>query len=173
MINAKLKNVLTSKVVNSNVKKCLYKTVIRPILSYAFSCWWTTSAHQIERIRVFERRILRNLHPTRGRKRLGHYEFISNQKLYDETQAGRFDRAAYFFALKFLRQASTTDNELLKEIQRRASLPNDEFYKSPLDLLRGANNNIHFDAMDRSTLFNRTNNGTLVYSLAQDSWRPP
>lgn len=47
----------TSKL-DPKIKVLCYK-LIRPILSYGFPTWAGISAHQIERIRIFERKFLR------------------------------------------------------------------------------------------------------------------
>lgn len=54
---AKLKNIFSSKYINANVKVLAYKTLIRPIITYAANCYFQTSSYQIERLRRKERQI--------------------------------------------------------------------------------------------------------------------
>ena len=43
----------------SNIKINIYKEIIRSILGYAFPCWFNVSSAQMERLRIFQRYILR------------------------------------------------------------------------------------------------------------------
>ena len=56
-MNAKL---FRSKLLSRNVKLRLYKTLIRPVLSYGCEVW-KLKANQLQQIEVFERKILRKI----------------------------------------------------------------------------------------------------------------
>ena len=77
-----------SKDLKSNLKIKIYKQIIRPILGYAFPCWFNVSSAQMERLLVFERyilRILRNRQTFNSNltfiKRISNKKDIANVKL--------------------------------------------------------------------------------------------
>lgn len=53
-------NLFKNKILDSNVKSLLYKSLIRSILSYGFAAWNGVNSFNMEKIRKFERKILRH-----------------------------------------------------------------------------------------------------------------
>lgn len=78
----------TSKL-DSKVKLLCYKQLIRPILSFGFPTWAAISSHQMERIRVFERKCLRAC--INYGKSPDTHKTISNLELYDTSKITRID----------------------------------------------------------------------------------
>lgn len=108
----------TTNGLGTKIKILCYKQLIRPIITYAFPSWCIMSAHQMERVRILERRCLRiclrsstNLRPKLNRK------YTSNKRLYDEAKLYKIERIDIYMlhqALKFFDQATRHPN--LKEI---------------------------------------------------------
>lgn len=71
------------------IKLLCYKQLVRPVLTYGFPAWCHISSHQMERLRVFERKCLRLA--TSLRRPIGSYRHISNKTLYDTANIDRID----------------------------------------------------------------------------------
>ena len=95
------------------VKLFCYKQLIRPLLVFGFIFWSDTSPHQMERIRLKERRILR--HCTNIYKNEDRSKYISNQILYDSSQTPRIDAVLARHALKFLEKSRSHPNPLISQ----------------------------------------------------------
>ena len=146
MISSQLTKVFGSKFINSSVKKCLYKTVLRPVMSYGSAAWVNVTAGQMEILRLYERKMIRRFHYSKGRTQDRRY--ISTRNLYDNLGLTRIDRHIYFANLKFLRGTYPTNNTEIRRIQNILSLPED-FYEMPDNLIdshqRGINFNLEGD----------------------------
>lgn len=77
---AKLKNIFASKIIESSVKVLAYKTLIRPIITYACANYFQTSSYQIERIRKKERKILRYCYNS---FRSNRNKYVNSRVLYE------------------------------------------------------------------------------------------
>ena len=81
-----LNSILRSKSLSHTTKLCVYKTIIRPVLSYACETW-TTTKDTMMRLEVFERSVLRRIYgPVRdaesGEWRIRHnYELLQMSQL--------------------------------------------------------------------------------------------
>lgn len=71
------------------IKLLCYKQLVRPVLTYGFPAWSHISSHQMERIRVFERKCLRQA--TSLRRPIGSYRHLSNKTIYDTADIDRID----------------------------------------------------------------------------------
>lgn len=78
----------TSKL-DTKIKLLCYKQLIRPILSFGFPTWAGISSHQMERIRIFERKCLRAC--LNYRKPLDTHKSIRNSELYATSEMTRID----------------------------------------------------------------------------------
>lgn len=68
IVYSQLANLMRSKFIESRLKLYIYKVYIRSIIQYASMAWLIpthTSSHQVERIRIMERKILRKATNTR------------------------------------------------------------------------------------------------------------
>ena len=72
-------SLVRNRVIIRPVKLHVYKMIVRPVVGYAFAVWCMISSHQMERIRLHERRRLRSFLGI-CRKENGH--FVSTTKLY-------------------------------------------------------------------------------------------
>jgi hypothetical protein len=59
-VNFSLIRHLKSKIINRNIKLLLYKTIIRPVLTYGAETWVMTKQDE-EHVRCFERKILHKI----------------------------------------------------------------------------------------------------------------
>lgn len=86
-----IKNImLHKKSLSTNVKIILYKQLIKPILTYSFPIWHSITSAQMERLRLFVRKILRICTQKKRKSRSCHY--INNVTLYKIAKIDRFDR---------------------------------------------------------------------------------
>ncbi|CAD7006334.1 unnamed protein product [Ceratitis capitata] len=108
-----------AKDLKSVIKISIYKQIIRPILTYAFPIWFSISSAQMERLRIFERYILRictgvNREPYHDgdlfRKR------TSNKILYKKCKITRIDKYLMDNALRFLNKLTILSILLLHNI---------------------------------------------------------
>lgn len=74
---------------STRLKLLCYKQLIRPVAAYGFTAWCHISSHQMERLRIFERKCLRAA--TDFRRERGSYLQISNAKLYENANIERID----------------------------------------------------------------------------------
>jgi hypothetical protein len=56
-----IRNLLQSRILNNGTKCKIYKTLIRPLVLYGTDYWTLTKADE-EKLRIFERRILRSIY---------------------------------------------------------------------------------------------------------------
>lgn len=96
------------------VKLLIYKQIIRPIVAYAFPVWYGISSHQMERIRIWERGILRsclNLKHHLGQD--GIWRLPPNYLIYKDLPFKRIDVFLAKSALNFLHKATYCENALV------------------------------------------------------------
>lgn len=99
---------------SAKVKLLIYKQVIRPVMAYAFPIWFGISSAQMERIRLWERKMLRScLGIRREQGSDGVYRLPPNQQLYDQIGFKRVDAFLIDSALKFLGKAPNIGNGLV------------------------------------------------------------
>lgn len=172
IISSQLNSVLRSKHVNTQVKSYIYKTILRPIITYGCNTWINISSAQIEQLRVFERKQIRMCHETRGRSAIEQFKYINSKHLYTVTGVTRIDRFAYFSSVAFLRGASQSANAEVMRANDSVSLPED-FYRLPYDLLRTFENGNDFDPEGNLIIFHKSSTGNgLVYAIGQDDTKP-
>lgn len=56
------------KAMSPDVKRTIYKTLIRPTMNYAFSAWHSITPSQMESLRLMERKILRKIHQSNAER---------------------------------------------------------------------------------------------------------
>lgn len=86
-----LRRLFYSKHLSADVKRICYMTLIRPILAYGAPIWFNMCPSYMERLRVFERGILRACTGQYRTKESGFTKYISNRKLYSSVQTDRID----------------------------------------------------------------------------------
>lgn len=140
------------------VKLLIYTQVIRPIISYAFPSWFGISSHQMERIRIWERAILRAC--------LGLRSFIlsdgsfrrpSNKEVYERSGLQRIDRFLVKSGLKFVEKSQNINNEMI----RSSLISNDDppilekRHLSPADLTKLRDEGILYDNNSNLLFYHR------------------
>lgn len=163
-----LKHLFGKKQIAPEVKKTMYKALIRPTMTYAFSSWSTISSFQMEELRKKERNVLRKFHASHGRKR-DSFHYINNKDLYDQTEISRFDRVAHERAVKFLSNLGNSDNALITEhaaVTRR----NGDHFKHPNHIIWENEAGTAFNNEGELIMFHRRRNNQLVltYNMNQN-----
>ncbi|CAK9832643.1 RNA-directed DNA polymerase from mobile element jockey [Anthophora retusa] len=85
------KRLFYCKDLNTHTKIICYKTLIRPILTYACPTWFNISASTMEKIRIFERKCLRACTGKYRTPESNYTKLISNHKLYELANINRID----------------------------------------------------------------------------------
>lgn len=121
------------------VRLLVYRQIIRPLISYAFTAWFGISSAQMERLRRWERRILvacLGLRPRLGPD--GVLRRPSCKLTYSQVDFGRIDNFMVEKTIKFLESAQNLENDLVKNcFSNSRSLERIGLakYLSPVDLL--------------------------------------
>lgn len=139
-VGAQLSHLLRSKHIDIHSKTMLYKQTIKPILtygSYVWACPSHTSSSQFERVRKFERRMLRyctNTFRVNGK-------YVRSSRLYEKAKIQRIDASIAHLAIGFYnRQKHSADasiNALAGEQPNTGSIK----YKPAAHLLHLHNRN--------------------------------
>lgn len=150
-----------------NIKCNIYKIYIRPILSYASPIWCrqpNVSSHQMERLRVFERSILRSA--TNSHRDRGSYKYINSKYLYNKANCLRIDR---FMALRHLKFYNNIHNSNTPKLKNIILHQNENGPYETIDALLLHHNHGNLVINDQFALFNTRYNQEpgLVYSLNQ------
>lgn len=142
------------------IKLLCYKQLVRPVLSYGFPAWCHISSHQMERLRVFERKCLRMA--TSLWRSLGSYHRLSNKKLLDAASMDRIDTFLTNNALRTFDKWPTSpllegcinlDGPLLKNHERSPYKPAWYlYYLSQSDELFDGNTPIYYHRRYNPTL---------------------
>lgn len=152
----------------SKVRSTIYKMYVRPIITYASPAWCrppNISSHQMERLRCFERGILRS---TTGSVRpRGTYRYPNASSLYADASCLRIDRFVANRHLNFFNKLSASPNEKFAGILAPRSRGSGTY--PPIDLIYAMHNDGQLVINDRMSLFNKRYNGLPgpVYSLNQ------
>lgn len=93
------------------VRKLCYKQLVRPCISYGFACWSGISSHQMERLRLLERKCLRQI--TNTRRPQGCFKYLSNTKLYAKAEINKIDHMLAEQACRFFEKVDVTETPLL------------------------------------------------------------
>lgn len=119
-----LRPILRSSLIEPAIRVNVYKMYVRPILTYASAVWARPiclSSHQMERIRLFERMILRM---TAGlRRQVGSFVYANNTCLHEVSGCPRIDRFIVDKAIDFFHRCSISGrlkfSSLLDSTSRR------------------------------------------------------
>lgn len=151
-----------------NVKCNVYKMYVRPILTYASPVWFrqpSTSSHQCERLRTFERGILRTA--TNSFRKRGTFKHINASLIYQKARCLRLDRYMALRHVNFYHKLHTVNNRKFNSIVSRRP-PGSGRYPS-IDYMSVMHDNNQLTINDQFSLFNTRYNGGVgsVYSLNQ------
>lgn len=151
-----------------NIRCNVYKMYVRPILTYASPVWFrrpNSSSHQIERLRSFERGILRTATGSFRERRS--FKHVNASLIYNRARCMRIDRYMAIHHVNFYRKLHTSGNIKFGRIISRR-LPGRQTY-SAIDYLYALHNDGRLPLNDQFSLFNTRYNGLPghVYSLNQ------
>lgn len=142
------------------VKLAIYRQIVRPSMSYGFPIWFSISSHQMERIRMLERRILRYCLDLRCRMdEEGHWIRPSCRRIYELSALGRIDVFMTRTALDQLSKCSSHPNEMV----RGCAVSDETFdryirqgaYLPPASLLNMSENGKLYDENGRLLFYHR------------------
>lgn len=117
-----LRPMLRSRIIETGIKTNMYKSYIRPILTYASAIWArevSLSAHQMERLRSFERGILRMT--SNIRRAIGSYRYTSNTDLHSLSGVQRIDRYMMEKSVEFYERCSTSASDKIRVLVDRGA----------------------------------------------------
>lgn len=102
--------------IDTKVKLTIYKQIIRPTIAYAFPIWFSISSHQMERLRVFERKVLSRCLGLRMKiTEQGNYIRPSCKEIYDKSQINRIDCYMVGLAIDHLSKCQTHYNTMVQD----------------------------------------------------------
>ena len=108
---AVLRNILRKGLLTKDVKRTIYKTAIRAIMTYGYIIWAGLSSHQMERLRLIERKFLRLV--IERHRRLDSGRHYSNKSLYEEAEVEPIDVTLATTLIHLLEGAYGHENRLL------------------------------------------------------------
>lgn len=104
-----LRPVLRSPLIEPAIRVNLYRTYVRPVLAYASAVWCRPvclSSHQMERLRAFERKVLRMAAGVRRQR--GSFVYANNSCLHEIARCPRIDRFIVDKAVDFFQKCSAS-----------------------------------------------------------------
>lgn len=107
----------SKKGLSTEVKFLIYRQIIRPVLAYVFPAWFGISSSQMNRIIMWERRVIKSclvLNITKLDD--GTYKYPSYRRLYDDCHFSRVDQFLVKGGLKFLETSEEINNTIIKEM---------------------------------------------------------
>lgn len=134
IVSMTLKPLLNSKQMSGKTKTLMYKTLIRPILTYGFSIWFTISPIVAKEMEIFERKLLRFCC---GKFRKPDKKWFSNKVIYESTKVTPLMIYQIELLLKKMERISSHPNPLVRSLidSNIGQSLNDNYYLSPLNLL--------------------------------------
>lgn len=156
------------------IRLLVYRQIVRPLMAYAFPIWFGISSHQMERLRVWERRIVSaclGLGPRMVPD--GSFRRPSCSAIYMNMGFERIDLFLMRSAISFLGLARQLPNELVRNCLTNTSdlesVRRHEFY-APLDILTLKDAGLLY-RNDRLVFYHRRFNSldwdNLVYNTSQ------
>lgn len=168
MTFANLKRMIKSKFIKPKLKMLLYKQYIRPVLQYASPIWLNQtviSSAQVEKIRLFERKIIRSA--ANVRRERNNYKYINNTKLYEQAGIARFDVHCCKLNFSFINRCKNNPHEHIRKIAELNGACNKK-YKMVSNLASLRDNDILLED-GKLLLFNKSkyDANKIVYNINQ------
>lgn len=151
-----------------NVRCNIYKMYLRPILSYAAPVWCrppNITSHQMERLRSFERGVLRTA--TGYARPRGSFLHSNASNLYADASCPRIDRYMATRHCSFYSKLGLSNIPKFTKIVRNFPIGSSTYPR--IDLFSAMHNNNQLVLNDQLIIFNKRYNGQpgLVYSINQ------
>lgn len=163
--SAQLRTFINSSFIQPKFKNHVYKQYIRPLFQYACPVWFNpsmVSSHQIERIRILERKIIRKTSNTFRKRNC--YKYINNSKLYKNAEVKRIDIHLAKINIDFHDKCK---NNNCNEIKKTSDTNLVGKYHSSDTIFNLRNNNLLLEN-DKFLVFNKAKfKNKLVYSTHQ------
>lgn len=144
----------------------LYKSLIRSILSYGFPAWNCINSYNMEKIRKFERIILRAC--THLYRRKDSVKYIKSSLVYKKANCKRFDVFVNDCQIRFFKRIEMGTDDYLLEINNCDNF--DEmhglFYKTPSYMYELAKRNLLIED-SQFLYYNKNRQGNTAYVTAQ------
>lgn len=162
------KHTLRNRFLNTKFRLFIYKMYIRPIIQYASAVWLNpklTSAHQVERIRIIERKVIRSAGSIR--KPVGTFKHINNKLLHKLVSINRIDRFLVNINVNFFKRCLDSTNNIIRGLVEPFNI--NRRFDFPSFVLHLNNSNQLFTPDDRLVLFHREHHNphSLVYNTNQ------
>lgn len=152
----------------TSVRSSIYKLYVRPIVTYAAPVWCrppNVTSHQMEKLRLFERGILRTA--TGSTRPIGSFKYPNATNLYRDANCLRIDRYIGIRHVGFYSKLRKKLNPKFTGILAERPPGNGTYPK--IDLIHTLNESGQLILNDSFSLFNKRYNGSpgSVYSLNQ------
>ena len=147
------KKLFYCKYLLKKTKIIAYQSLIRPILTYGCPTWFNISSSLMEKLRVFERKCLRICLNKYRKPETEFKHYISNKKLYNESNIIRIDNFIIHLIRKHYSRAADniinsnishpifTDEVYIKKILKNQFIPPESFiYLDKLNFIQDSNN---------------------------------
>lgn len=160
------KNLFHNKVLDCKVKSLLYKSLIRSIISYGFAAWNSINSFNMEKIRKFERKMLRAC--TQLYRKEDSTKYINSSKVYNAANCKRFDVFVNDVQMKFFEKLDETNDINTAAYAQCTNFEemSNQRYKSPAYMYELAKNNL---LMEDSKLlyYNKNRHNQIAYVTEQ------
>lgn len=103
--------------IDPQIKMSCYKQIIRPQFVYGFPMWFNFSANQMNKIRIFERKCLRQC--INFKRTNENYKYISNTELYKKANIIPIDEFLIKIFIKFIENIANVPNKLIQDIYEK------------------------------------------------------
>lgn len=103
------------------VRTLCYKTLIRPIITYGCPCWSAISSHQMERLRVLERKCLR--HCTKTKRSRDRHKYLPTSELYKKASLKPIDVHISNQTCRFFNKIDTNELPIMAEYRPHSPPP--------------------------------------------------
>lgn len=161
-----LSRLIGSRLINTKLKNLIYKSYIRPIITYASEIWAgskSITAHKFESLRIFERKIIRKT--SNIFRRRGCFLFAKNIKLYEAANIPRLDQFITKNILNHFRRCETSAADNIKQTADARFDLNAKYKNCAYLFALNKNNNLLTDG--KLLIFNRNKNNDIKYSVDQ------
>lgn len=108
-----------SSKVDVGIKILCYKQLIRPMITYGFPTWFNVSKTSMNKIRIFERKCLRQCNNIV--RTPDDFKFISNDELYARSRVVPIDSYMFGLCERFVDNLVMLDNSLIESVVRSQS----------------------------------------------------
>lgn len=103
----------STKFLDKRLKSIMYQTLLRPILTYGCQIWFNISPSYMERLRKFERKILRSCTSLYRSAYSNYTKYISNAKVYSTAKVPRIDCHIINLTRRHILRCLNNDNNTL------------------------------------------------------------